>query len=111
MSYKYLLIPLVAVSTFVLQGCLVAPVVPPYGTIYSDFSAPLDYDSEASINAPNMKRGEAKTVSFVGLIATGDASTRAAAENGGLSVIHYADYHYKNIVGIIQEYTTIVYGE
>lgn len=41
----------------------------------------------------------------------GDASIKAAMDNGGIKKIHHVDYKVKNILGIIADYTTIVYGE
>ena len=107
---KRLLLTLVVVCAGLFaQGCLVAPVIPPYGIIFSDLQAPLDYDSNATI--VSTRSGESTSTSILGLIATGDASLNSAARNGNLSVIHYADYKYTNIVGVIQTYTTVVYGE
>lgn len=90
-------------------GCVVAPVIPPPGFIYNDYEAPLDYDVSNSNVAT--RSGRASTQTFVGLFAIGDASVNAAARNGGIRVIHGADYQYRNILGIYQEYTTIVHGE
>jgi len=84
-------------------------VVPPYGAIYTKFSAPLDYTVGETPVGP--RSGTASTSSILGLVATGDASINAAARQGGLKVIYSADYEYTNIVGIIQTYTTVVYGE
>jgi len=48
---------------------------------------------------------------ILGLVATGDASTEAAAREGGISTIHSADYSYFNVLGVYQRYETIVHGE
>ncbi len=109
MVKKLLGLGALAGAALMLTGCLSAPVMPPYGIIYTDYKAPLDFDQENSM--VGMKEGRAATVSYVGLVAMGDASIKAAAEDGGISTIYGADYEYKNIVGIIQNYTTIVYGE
>jgi hypothetical protein len=100
---------LVCGGLFLLQGCLSAPVVPPIGIIYSEFQAPLDIDFNATPVCS--KSGQAESMSILGLIATGDASTKAAAANGGLNKIEHADYYYFNVLGVVQRYRTIVYGE
>lgn len=41
----------------------------------------------------------------------GDASLKAAMDNGQITKIHHVDHEVKNILGIVGEYTTIVYGE
>ena len=92
-----------------LNACIVAPVVPPLGFIYSDLHAPLDVNYDKT--AINGKKGEAESMSILGLVAMGDASAAAAATNGGLKTINSADYEYHNILGIIQNYKTVVYGE
>lgn len=90
-------------------GCLVAPVVPPGGQIFADISAPLDTDAEAS--KVGMKSGEASTTSVLGLFGWGDASTTAAAQNGGLTEVHHLDYKFFNVLGIWQVYTTVAWGK
>jgi hypothetical protein len=32
-------------------------------------------------------------------------------DNGGIKKVHHVDYKVRNILGIIAEYTTTVYGE
>jgi hypothetical protein len=92
-----------------LQGCLTAPVIPPLGKAYSDVKAPLSIN----YNPTNVGRkfGKSESISILGLVATGDASTQAAAANGGISKIDFADYAYYNVLGVYQRYVTIVYGE
>lgn len=56
------------------------------------------------------KMGVAKASGII-CFCEGDASLKAAMDNGGITKIHHVDYSVKNILGIIGEYTTIVYGE
>ena len=49
--------------------------------------------------------------SFLVLIATGDASIRAAAKSAGITKIHHVDHHSTNMLGFVATYTVIVYGE
>lgn len=91
------------------SGCLVAPVIPPTGMIFTDIKAPLDYNMNETKNAS--RSGMSETMSIVGLIALGDGSIKAAAQNGGITTIHSADYEYFNIIGVYQRYRTVVYGD
>lgn len=93
-----------------LTGCLTAPFVPPTGMAFSQFEAPLDVDFQ-NTDMSGVKKGTANTISILGLIAFGDASSKAAAENGQISKIVHADYEYFNILGIVQKTTVIVYGK
>jgi len=99
----------VAGVALISTGCLRAPVVPPYGIIYSDIQAPLDHDFDRTV-VPT-RSGSSESISILGLVAIGDASIHAAAQDGGLSVIHTADYEYMNILGVYQKYVTVVRGE
>jgi len=58
-----------------------------------------------------LKKGESSSMCILGLVAVGDASTHEAAKNGGVTTIQTADYSYTNVLGIYQEYRTIVYGD
>lgn len=92
-----------------LSGCLVAPVMPPPGLIFTEYKAPLDYDQQAS--QVGTREGRSETISILGLVALGDASIREAARDGGITTIHGADYEYFNVIGVYQRYNTIVYGD
>lgn len=61
----------------------------------------------------SVKPEKVGTATATGLICycEGDASLKAAMENGGITKVHHVDYKIKNIFGIIGETTTIVYGE
>ena len=57
------------------------------------------------------KVGKATSTSILGLVATGDASIKTAAANGGITRIKFVDYQVDNVLGIYGKYTTIVYGD
>ncbi len=99
---------LVSVATLSL-GCIAAPVVPPLGLVYTKVDAPLSIGTGE--HEPSLKRGESSSRSILFLVATGDASVKAAARAGGITDIKHIDYEYRNVIGIYQRYTTIVYGE
>ena len=56
------------------------------------------------------KMGVAKASGII-CFCEGDASLKAAMDNGGIKKVHHVDYKVKNILGIVADYTTIVYGE
>lgn len=94
-------------AAVVATGCLSAPFKPPMG-LYSEVSAPLSTEGPIQTGT---KTGEATAKTILGLVATGDCSINTAAKNGGLRKINHVDYRYKNILGIVQETTVVVYGE
>ncbi len=95
-------------SFMLLAGCLTAPFQPPVG-LFSDIEAPLSIDH--SKTAVTSKKGESSAMCILGLVAVGDASTQAAAQNGRLKTIHHLDYKYLNVFGIYQSTTVVAYGE
>jgi TRL-like protein family len=76
--------------------------------------APVTINAKGPVAAgPAMtgpKVGKAEAWGIV-LVAMGDASISAAAQNGGITRIHHVDHETMNILGIYAKYTTIVYGE
>ena len=92
-------------ATF-LTGCAVS-VAPVSGIWFTDVKGPAD----ATSNSGYSKVGTAYCASILGLVATGDASIKAAMENGGITRIHHVDYDTKSYFGIYAKFTVIVYGE
>jgi hypothetical protein len=92
-----------------------APVVPPAGAFFSDIQAPLTLDYTST--QAGSKRGEASTIYvqdpiFTGIaISWGDATIKAAARQGRITEIRYADYRVLRVLGFFVRYTTLVYGE
>ena len=96
-------------SMIILSGCVSAPFVPPLGVAYTDITSPLDTDlTDTRLGS---KVGRATASSILGLFAQGDAGIDAAAGYGNINTINHVDYAYKNILGIYQETTVIVYGD
>jgi hypothetical protein len=94
-----------AALVVLLSGCATQV---PLGMVMTDNTLPMQVgDSSARCT----KTGMATSKSYMGLIATGDASLNTAAKNGGITKIHHADWKVKNTLGFFGEYTTIVYGE
>jgi hypothetical protein len=88
-----------------MTGC-VATNGPVAGSIYTDvWGADSGGDSTGS-----SKMGEASAQGILGF-ATGDASIKTAAANGGITKIQHVDHHNESILGVWAKSTTIVYGE
>ena len=83
-------------------------MVPPPALIYTEYQAPLDTEYDSS--DVSGQKGTASTVCILGLVSVGDASARAAAADGGISIVDHADYSFLNVLGVFSMYTTIVYG-
>jgi hypothetical protein len=56
------------------------------------------------------KVGRATMRSILGIYAVGDASIEAAAKNAGITRIHHVDYQSQNLLGVMSDFTVIVYG-
>ncbi len=87
------------VVAFLVTGCLYTHIVTPY-------------DTNLEKTTLGQKTGTSTMYSVLGLVAWGDASTAAAAKQGGLSTVNHMDKEFLNIIfGIYTETTTIVYGD
>ena len=95
---------------FGLVGCMIveAPIRGVMGTevIWGDF-ATAEASSASSVST---KQGKACAESILGLVARGDASVRAAKENGGITEVTVIDHSARNFLGIVGEWCTIVRG-
>jgi hypothetical protein len=111
---KIALLAVVGVMLVFTVGCgagmYMTPVQPPPGMLFADINGPIssNFDAGATVT---MKKGTAMSEHILGLISTGDCSLSAAAANGNIRKIHYADYKFKNILGVYSKFTTVVYGE
>lgn len=80
------------------------------GCIYAHVRGPLDTD--LATTKLGAKTGTASAQSILGLFAWGDASSAAAARNGGITTLNHMDLEEFVILGFIyQKHTTIVYGD
>ena len=80
------------------------------GCLYANIQRPMDtdfYNTELG-----SKEGRASNRSILWLFAWGDAGTKAAAENGDISIIKHADQKIVFVAfGLYFHITTIVYGD
>ena len=99
------LLGLVAFLAFPLAGC---GTFLPAGALYVGAKAGI---GAGGGDLSYSKTGTAESISYLGLVAVGDASIQTAAKNGGITKIKFVDYEVWNILGIYGEYKTIVYGD
>ncbi|HEY6873794.1 MAG TPA: TRL domain-containing protein [Geobacteraceae bacterium] len=80
------------------------------GCAYSNIQRPLG--TEFNKTELGAKKGEASSHCVLWLVAWGDGGTKAAAENGHISVIRHADSRFFFLLfGLYARVTTIVYGD
>ncbi len=105
------LLVLGALVVFGASGCITyrAPVMPALGWVYSEIRAPLDVDLNGT--TLGSKVGRAQVESILGIVATGDCSIQAAAASAGIKTVNHVDYEYYNVLGVIQRFVVIVYGD
>ena len=88
---------------FVAMGCNTV-YSPAAGMIWTDVKGPVDAGDRVGA-----KEGRACAKSLLGIVATGDASIKAAAAAGGITKIDSVDHHSTWMV-VMGEYCTIVRG-
>ena len=93
-----------------LSGCMIvdSPIKGVLGTevFWGDIAT-----GKTGSSAPGeLKQGKACAESILGLLAHGDASVRAAKENGNISEVTSVDHSARNLLNIVGEWCTIVRG-
>lgn len=90
-----------------LSGCMIvdSPIKGVLGTevIWGDVAG-------KTAKADTQKQGKACAESILGLLAHGDASVRAAKENGGITEVSSVDHSARNFLNIVGEWCTLVRG-
>jgi TRL-like protein family len=81
-----------------------------HGPVVAPFTINVKGPVSAGPAMTGPKMGRASALGIV-VVAIGDASISAAAQNGGITRIHHVDHETMNILWIYAKYTTIVYGE
>jgi hypothetical protein len=113
-------LPAALLAAGVGLGCAVSPVrvpvAPPSGVLFSYQSAPLETNFEAT--PLGGKTGVAEVhflrepfFTNLPLVTWGDASLAAAAQEGGIQTVHYADYTVLSVLGIYVQLTVEVSGD
>jgi len=86
-------------SSLLLSGCL-----------YTNTISPLDTNLDKTRLGD--KTGESSLQSVLWLVSWGDAGTKSAAENGGITQVNHADRKVQiYFFGVYARVTTIVYGD
>ena len=103
---KKMSLMIAGIALVVFSGCT---SITPRGVITTNIVVPLT----ATNGQIGKKVGKASCVSWFGMVASGDASIRAAAKNGNIKKITHVDWKVKSDIpiGIKTIYTTTVYGE
>ncbi len=80
------------------------------GCAYTNVRGP--YDVNIDNTGFGSKMGRSSNYSVLWLVAWGDGSYKAAADDGGISVMKHADYQLTQyLLGLYAKQTTIVYGD
>lgn len=93
-----------------LSGCMIvdSPIKGVLGT--EVFWGDIATGKTGSSDPGELKQGKACAESILGLLARGDASVRAAKENGNISEVTSVDHSARNLLNIVGEWCTIVRG-
>jgi len=93
-----------------LAGCMIvdSPIKGVVGTevIWGDMAL----GKPGTTSLASMKQGKACAESILGLMARGDASVRAAKENGKITEVYYIDHSARNFFNVVAEWCTLVKG-
>ena len=92
----------------VASGCVAVGKTNAWAPLTLDVQSPDTAFIDNSVKA--VKKGQA-TASGIILFVDGDASLKAAMDQGGITKVHHVDYKVKDILGIVGSTTTIVWGE
>ena len=93
------------------SGCMAATLVwIASGCAYMHVQRPLgtNFDNTQF----GTKEGRSNAYSVLWLVAWGDSGTKAAASQGNIKIIRYADSEVKSVLlGLYSRVTTVVYGD
>jgi len=102
LAVPFLLAGLTGCAGIAFQGQGVA-----FATLYADATTPM----MVTENDVGKKKGEACATSILGIVTTGDASIRSAADAAGIKSVSAVDNSIKNILGIVSTYCVVVSGK
>lgn len=103
--YKLIAVPFLLVGLTACAGGAFPGV--PFAAFYTDAGT----GGHATENNIGKKKGEACASSILGLVTTGDAGIRTAADAGNISQISAVDTTFTNILGIYSKFCTVVSGD
>ena len=94
---------LLCAAALALTGCA---TYYPAGAFFTQGTMGVQADS-----GKGNKTGRACMKSYLGMIATGDASIDAAKRAGNISKVSTINYEVNNVLGIVGEYCLVVTGD
>ena len=97
-----------AVLAAAASGCVMVGKTNAWAPLTLEVQSP---DTSFIDNSVKPEKKGIATASGIILFVDGDASLKAAMDNGGIKKIHHVDYKVKDIFGIVGSTTTIVWGE
>jgi hypothetical protein len=93
----------------------VAPVIPPYGFLFTEYHAPATADPGPFRLGPKVGRARTSAVRdpiFTEiLVSWGDASVEEASRAAGITKVSHVDYRLMSVLSIYLEFETVVYGD
>ena len=98
----------VAALAAIASGCVIVGPSNAWAPVMLDVQRP---DMSFVDNDVKPARMGTATASGIILFTEGDASLKAAMNNGNITKVHHVDYKVKNIFGIVGSTSTIVWGE
>ena len=107
MKSAILVLFVVAVAV-VATGCVAPYGAPNYGgLVTANVKGPV---AGVDNNVGMSKVGTSESMGII-FFAQGDASIKAAMENGGITKVHHVDSESFSVLGLYSTYKTVVYGE
>lgn len=105
---KFAVIAGAAASAMLLSGCVLTSSQNIVSAITLDVQNPAFGYVDNSVKP--VRCGEASATGIL-CFSEGDASIKAAMENGQIKKVHHVDYKTRNFFGVVGKTTTLVYGE
>jgi len=104
----------------ILIGCAptyLAPIIPPQGTLITNYKAPLTVNYNGNPAGSNTKKySMSQTHWFWDFILTGlrigwgDVDIESIARKANMSEVSFADYEFLSILGVYAQFTVNLYG-
>jgi hypothetical protein len=104
---KLLVVPVVIAA---LTGCA-SFAFSGQGTAVGGLYVAAETPFAVTNNDVGKKKGEACATSILGLVTTGDASIRSAADAAGIKNISAVDSNFMHILGLYSKYCVVVSGK
>jgi uncharacterized protein YceK len=97
----------IAAAVATLSGC--ASVSSPVGNglLFTSVQAPVAVTASSAAS----KSGSACATNILGIVATGDASLKAAKANGNITKVTSVDHNSTSVLSLFSTYCTVVTGE